>query len=168
MTQQDIFVKWLSYSLLLVVLALVNFFLLPAVPSLPLPLLLPSLAVAVGALEGSRAGAGFGIVAGVVLGCLAHRTPLCIPALSLAGWLSGLTTQYVLRRDLVGHTICALAVLLVWEGSALLGHLMGQTAPLQQLLRVAGPELLASLVFTFPVYALAYFCYLHYGRIYHE
>ena len=50
----------------------------------------------------------------------------------------------------------------------MVSRLATHTAPLDVLLRVALPELAWSLAFTLPVYWLARFCCVNYGRIYHE
>ena len=113
--------------------------------------------------------AGVGALAcGAVLSGLGHLGAVCVAALALFGWAAGLCAQYLLRRDAWGHLICSVAVLLAWEGWAVGSRLLARLAPAQTLLRVAGPELLCSLVFILPVYWLGRFCCVHYGRIYHE
>ena len=99
---------------------------------------------------------------------LGHLSPWSIAALSAFGWVSGLCAQYVLRRDVWGHLICSCFALLCWELWAVVSRLATHTAPLDVLLRVALPELAWSLAFTLPVYWLARFCCVNYGRIYHE
>jgi len=140
-----------------------NFLPLRAVPVLPL-----AAAVAVGVLEGAPSGAGYGIAAGLVLTAATHGSPGWILFLALAGWLCGLLAQYVLRRDLVGFVPACLAAAALGEALRILPRLLGGTAALPVLLRVAGPELLWTMVFSLPVYGMCRFCCRHYGRIYHE
>ena len=145
MTRHDIILKWISYLAAMVLVAVVNYYVLGPLP-IALPLLLPILAVAGGTLEGASFGAVYGGVC----------------------WAAGLTTQYVLRRDVWGHLICSVITALAWELGSLALHLLARTAPLPVLLRVAGPELLWTLVFILPVYWAGRFCCVNYGRIYHE
>lgn len=167
MTRQDTIWKWLAYGIMLAATAIVNYYILGPLP-IALPLLLPMAAVAVGTLENPKFGAGFGLAAGLVMATAGHHSLLCIPILSAAGWLCAMVAQYVLRRDLVGHLICAVITAFLWEGAQLLWHLSKHTAPLSLLLGVAGGELLWTLVFSIPVYWAGRFCCVRYGRIYHE
>lgn len=167
MTRHDMILKWVAYGLALLAITILNYYVLGPLP-IALPLLLPMAAVAVGTLEGSRFGAGFGLAAGLVMSAVEHSSLFLIPLLSAIGFLCGLLTQYVLRRDLVGHLPCAVIVMLLWEVCQGGYHLLHHTAPLAQLIRVALPEMLWTLLFSLPVYWIARFCCLHYGRIYHE
>ena len=99
---------------------------------------------------------------------LGYLGPGCILSLSAFGWLSGLTTQYLLRRDAWGHMICSVAATLLWEGWTVGTCLLARTAPLEVLLEVAAPELLWTLALALPVYWAGRFCCVNYGRIYHE
>lgn len=167
MTRHDIILKWIAYLTAMALVAVVNFYVLGPLP-IPLPLLLPVLAVAGGALEGAPFGAVYGMACGAVLSGLGHRSPWCLASLSLFGWGAGLCAQYVLRRDVWGHLICSIGVLLAWEAWAVGSRLPARTAPVETLLRVAAGELLCSLVLVLPVYWVGRFCCVHYGRIYHE
>lgn len=167
MTRHDIILKWTAYLLALLAAAVVNYYVLGPLP-ISLPVLLPVLAVAGGTLEGAPFGAIYGGVCGAVMSGLGHLSPWCIAALAAFGWVSGLCAQYVLRRDVWGHLICSVIALLCWEVWAVASRLLTHTAPLPILLRVALPELAWSLAFTLPVYWLARFCCVNYGRIYHE
>ena len=62
MTRHDKILKWTAYLTALLAVAVVNYYVLGPLP-IPLPLLLPVLAVAGGTLEG----AGFGTVYGLSL-----------------------------------------------------------------------------------------------------
>ena len=167
MTRSDITIKWIAYLVALVVVSGFNYSVLSRFP-MALPLLLPMAAVATAVLEGPKFGAAFGMAAGVLTAAVGHKGLLCIPLLALLGWLCGLLAQYVLRRDLVGHTLCAVGTILLWEiwqiGSRWLTH----TAALSLLIKVSLPELLWTLVFSFPVYWIFRFCCTRFGRIYHE
>ena len=167
MTRRDITIKWIAYLAALVVVSAFNYCVVSRLP-IALPLLLPMAAVAAAVLEGPKFGALFGMAAGLLATATAHKGLFCIPLLALLGWVCGLLAQYVLRRDLVGHALCAVGAVALWElwqvGSRVIRH----TAALPVLLRVALPELLWTLVFSFPVYWLFRFCCTHFGRIYHE
>ena len=108
--------------------AVVNYYVLGPLP-ISLPLLLPVLAVAGGTLEGAPFGAVYGAACGMVMSSLGYLGPGCVISLSLFGWLSGLTTQYLLRRDAWGHLICSLFSILTWEGWTVGVRLVSHTAP---------------------------------------
>lgn len=167
MTRRDLTLKWIAYLTALAVITVFNFNILSWLP-LPLPLLLPMAAVAAGTLEGPRFGAGFGMAAGLLLSAVGHRSLLCPVLLALFGWLSGLMAVHVLRRDLVGHLLCAAGVMLLWEAWQVGSRLAVRAAELSTLVRVALPELLWTLLLSLPVYWICRFCCVHYGRIYHE
>ena len=167
MTRRDLTLKWVAYLVGLAVVTIFNFNVFSWLP-ISLPLLLPMAAVAVGTLEGPKFGAGFGIVAGLFMATAGHRSVFCIVLLALFGWLSGLLTVHVLRRDLVGHIICAVGAMVLWEAWQIGSRLISHTADLPLLFKVALPELLWTLVLSLPVYWVFRFCCVHYGRIYHE
>ena len=167
MTRHDIILKWTSYLAALALTAVVNYYVLGPLP-ISLPLLLPVLAVAGGTLEGAPFGAAYGAACGAVMSALGYLGPGCIFSLAVFGWASGLTTQYLLRRDAWGHMICSVAATLLWEGWTVGTCLLARTAPLEVLLEVAAPELLWTLALALPVYWAGRFCCVNYGRIYHE
>ena len=167
MTRRDITLKWIAYLVGLAVITIFNYNVFSWLP-ISLPLLLPMAAVAVGTLEGPKFGAGFGMVAGFVMSTAGHRSLVCIILLSLFAWLTGLLTVHALRRDLVGHLICAAGTMLLWEAWQVGFRLVTHTAEVRLLLSIALPELLWTLVLSFPVYWVCRFCCVHYGRIYHE
>ena len=167
MTRRDVIIKWIAYLLILWLTAMVNSYVLPSLP-IPIPLLLPVLAVAGGTLEGAPFGAVYGMACGAVLSGLGGRGALCIAALSALGWTAGLITQYVLRRDVWGHLICSGGMLVLWEFWEVGTRFLRGMAPPGVLLRVGGAELLCSLIFILPVYWAGRFCCVHFGRIYHE
>ena len=167
MTRRDVIVKWTAYLLILWLTAMVNYYALPSLP-IPIPLLLPVLAVAGGTLEGAPFGAVYGMACGAALSGLGSQSPLCIAALSAFGWIAGLIAQYVLRQDVWGHLICSVGMLVLWESWAVGSRVLRGVAPTEVLLRVGAYELLCSLLFTLPVYWAGRFCCIHFGRIYHE
>ena len=150
MTRHDIILKWTSYLAALALTAVVNYYVLGPLP-ISLPLLLPILAVAGGTLEGAPFGAVYGGACGAVMSSLGYLGPGCILSLSAFGWLSGLATQYLLRRDVWGHLICSLFAALVWEGWMVGVRLLSRTASLEVLLRTAAPELLWTLALGQPL-----------------
>ena len=167
MTRRDVIIQWTAYLLILWLTAMVNYYVLPSLP-IPIPLLLPVLAVAGGPLVGAPFGAVYGMVCGGLLSGLSGGHALCIAALSAFGWIAGLIAQYVLRRDVWGHLICSGGVLVLCEGWEVGIRLLRRVAPPEILLRVAAHELVCSLIFILPVYWAGRFCCVHYGRIYHE
>jgi hypothetical protein len=167
MTQRDTISKWLAYGAVLLVVTVFNYYVLGPAP-LPLPVLLPMAAVAVGTLEGPAFGAGLGGVAGLVLSSAGHAGPVCVAALAAVGWLCGLLTLYVLRRDFWGHMLCAIATALLWEAAQVLPRLLTGVAGSDALLRVAVPELICTLLFSMPVYWLCLQCCRRFGRIRYE
>lgn len=168
MTRQDFIWKWLAYGIVLALVAVFNYYVLAWLPLGAVPLLIQVTVIAVGVLEGPRAGAGFGIAAGVALAALTHGTALWVCVLPLVGWICGLLALYVLRRDFVGYLLACLGSGLLYEGGRVILALLRGTAGLPALLRVAGPEYLWTTAFAVPVYGLCHLCCRRYGRIYHE
>ncbi len=167
MTRRDTILKWIAYLVALAVITIFNFSVLGRIP-IPLPLLLPMVAVAVGTLEGPKFGAAFGMVSGLVMTAVGHNSLVCIPLLAIIGWLCGLLAEYVLRRDLVGHILSAVGIMVLWEAYQVISRIASDVAAPSLLLRIALGEWFWTLLFSFPVYWACRFCCLHYGRIYHE
>ena len=167
MTRRDTIIKWAAYLVTAWLTAMVNYYALPSLP-ISIPLLMPVLAVAGGALEGAPFGAVYGMACGGLLSGLGGGHALCIAVLSAFGWIAGLVTQYVLRRDVWGHLICSGAALVLWEGWEVGARLLRRAAPPEILLRVGARELICSLIFILPVYWAVRFCCIHFGRLYYE
>ena len=167
MTRRDLVVQWIAYLVILWLTAMVNYYALPSLP-IPIPLLLPVLAVAGGTLEGAPFGAMYGMACGAVMSGLGGHGALCIAALSAFGWIAGLIAQYVLRQGVWGHLICSGVMLILWEGWEVGSRVLREVAPTEVLLRVGASELICSLAFILPVYWAGRFCCVHYGRIYYE
>ena len=62
--------------------------------------------------------------------------------------------QYVLRQNLVGCLLCSFAALALIDGVRIAARLLAGRGELAAMLGLAGREILWSLVFVFPVYAL--------------
>ena len=168
MTRSDFGLKWTAYGVALTLVFILNYFVLNFFPFVSVPLLIPMMVVAVGVLEGARPGAGFGMAAGVLLSAATHGSVLWVCGLSLVGWVYGLLTRYVLRRDFVGFFLAALTVGGLRAAALLVLGLVRGTAELPVLASVALPEYLWTMIFSVPVYGLSLFCCRHFGRIYHE
>lgn len=168
MTRGDFGLKWTAYGVALILVFILNYYVLALLPLGALPQLMVMMAVAVGVLEGPRAGAGFGLAAGLAAAAAAHASPLWGAVLSLCGWGCGLLAQYVLRRDFVGFLPAALAAEALYCGGGVLFRWVRDTADLAVLMRLALPEYLWTVVFAMPVYGICRFCCRHFGRIYYE
>lgn len=157
----DTLKKWLLYTLggLLPVWLLDTVF-LPRFDLSVAPVLLPVCVVAMAVLEGAFPGAQFGLVTGLVwaltyAGAASGRIPL----LTLVGMLSGVVSQYALRRSLSGCMLCAAGTMALLGGLNILGGLVNDLATLGPLLLLAGKEFVVTLVCTPLVYALFYKLY---------
>ena len=161
MTTGRFYIKWGAYVLALLPVIFIESCLLGFIPFWgATPLVLPLCAIMVAVMEGGLAGAGFGLLVGVLCDALLFGATgwwtLGLPFLGLA---TGLTSRYGLRQNLVGCLLCSTVVLLFIEALQVLRHLFLQTASLQVLLGVAIPELLWSLLFVVPLYHLFYWVY---------
>ena len=156
MTRQDLLIKWSHYG----AAALLVFFLERCVFSrLPvlgvIPMLIPLAVVMVAAFEGSAAGAVFGMVTGAVcVVCLARASLGLVLLFTVIGLLAGVTTQYAISRSLAGCLLCSAVTLALVDGGRMAYWLLWREATLLPLLRVAGPEILYSLVLALPLYLL--------------
>lgn len=157
----DTLKKWLLYILggLLPVWLLDTVF-LPRLELGVAPVLMPVCVVAVAVLEGAFPGAQFGLVAGLVwaltyAGGAAGRIPL----LTLMGMLSGVVSQYALRRSLSGCMLCAAGAMALLDVLNILNGLVNDLATLGPLVRLAGKEFIVTLVCTPLVYLLFYKLY---------
>lgn len=166
MTRSDKIWRCAAYGVVLVIVAVLNYALLTRIP-MALPLLLPMAAVAMGVLEGPRFGAGMGAVAGVLFAAVGHESEALIPVLALLGWGCGVLAEKVFRRDLVGHLLCALGVMFLWELIRVVWLTLSHMAGPGLLVKVAAGELLWTLALSVPVYWMCRFCCVRYGRIYH-
>lgn len=157
MTRQDQIIKWLIYTLGLLPIWVLDAFLLGRYPLFGArPMLLPLAVAAVAVLEGTRAGAGFGLGVGLLwsLGYPSVSGGMVL-FLALAGMLSGCAAQYALTQGFVGCLICSAGTLAALEALRLLLGLFTQLAPISVLLEVAGKEFLWTLAWT-PVVFLVF------------
>lgn len=154
MTTKDFTIKWLAYTLALLPIWFLEDFFLSRYPFFGVtPMLLPLCAVAVATLEGSVAGAGFGLGVGILFDAMTSGVPgAMILVTSLLGLGAGLLCQYVLRQDLVGCFLCSILALLSIDALRIGGRLLGARATAQAMLMVAGKEILWSLCFVPLVY----------------
>lgn len=149
-------VKWLIYALGVIAVWMAETLFLNRVPLFGvIPVLLPLAAVAVGLLEGTLAGAVFGLCLGVFADAVYPGLPGGMTlGLCIFGWLTGATSQYRVQKNLLGYLICAVVSLTALEAfraaSALLSHL----GPTAAVLSLAGRELACSLIYAIPVYLL--------------
>lgn len=156
MTRQDQIFKWFCYAMGLFPMWLLDALVLPRYPVLGVtPNLLPLAVAAVAVLEGTTAGAGFGMAVGLLW---AVGYPLgngaVVLGLTVAGLLSGAVTQYALTQSFVGYLLCAAGTLAVLELARVTGGLMTQLGPAGLLLEVAGKEFLYSFIWTPVVYLI--------------
>ncbi len=161
MTRSDFLIKWGVYALALLPVWFLEVYVLNRVPVFGVaPLLMPVAAVAVAVLEGTMAGAGFGLFTGILCDAVYADTHGAMTVgLCVLGMLAGTLAQFVLRQNLLGCLLCSLGALTAIDGVRVLFLLLRGTAGLGALLRVAVPEVLWSLVFVFPVYALFLWVY---------
>ena len=135
MTRQDFLIKWGVYALALVPVWFLELFVLNRFPLFGVaPMLLPLAAVCVAVLEDTDG---------------AMTVGLC-----LIGVGAGALAQYVLRQNLVGCLLCSFAALALIDGVRIAARLLAGRGELAAMLGLAGREILWSLVFVFPVYAL--------------
>lgn len=156
MTRGDFLFKWFWYAMALLPVWIAEDLIFSRFSILGVsPMLLPLAAVAVAVLEGSVAGAGFGLGVGLLWSAvLTGPAALMIFGLSLAGAVTGAAAQYGLKQGFPGCLVCSAGVLGIIDLLRVLRRLAEGTAPLGPLLAVALPELLVSLLFAAPVYLL--------------
>jgi len=150
MTRRDLIHKWLVYGLGLLPLWLLDAYILPRYPLLGFtPMLLPLVAAAVAVLEGAFAGAGFGMAVGL-LWELAYPGGFggLVIGLTAAGMAMGAVSQYALRQSFAGFLVCSGALLFLLDGLRVLQGLLTNTASLGQLLAVALPEYLLTMLWS--------------------
>ena len=113
MTRQDFLIKWGVYALALVPVWFLELFVLNRFPLFGVaPMLLPLAAVCVAVLEGTTAGAGFGLFVGILCDAAYFNTDGAMTVgLCLIGVGAGALAQYVLRQNLVGCLLCSFAAL---------------------------------------------------------
>ncbi len=160
MTRQDFLIKWGVYALALLPVWFCQAFVLNRLPLGLTPVLLPLAAVAVAVLEGAVAGAGFGLGVGILCDAVYFGTDGAMTlGLCVAGMAAGALAQYLLRQNLVGCLLCSLLALAAMDGVRIAVRLLRGSRELGAMLSLAGREILLSLIFVFPVYALFLWVY---------
>ena len=160
MTRQDFLIKWAVYALALLPVWFCQAFVLNRLPLGLTPALLPLAAVAVAVLEGAVAGAGFGLGVGILCDAVYFGTDGTMTLrLCVAGMAAGALAQYLLRQNLVGCLLCSLLALAAMDGVRIAVRLLRGSRELGAMLSLAGQEILLSLIFVFPVYALFLWVY---------
>ena len=157
----DTLKKWLLYLLggLLPVWLLDTVF-LPRLDLVVAPVLLPMCVVAAAVLEGAFTGAQFGMVTGAVWALTYAGAPAGrIPLLTLAAMLSGVVSQYALRKSLSGFLLCAAGVMGVLEVLNILNGLINDLATLGPLVLLAMEEFVVTLLCSPIIYLLFYRLY---------
>ena len=154
MTQREHTIKWLMYSLVFLPVLICDVMLLNRFPVFGIaPMLMPLAVAAVATLEGSVAGAGFGLAVGLICDSLYGSTGSLTLLLPVCGAASGIATRYGLRQNVLGCFVCSVFTLLVidlWR--VILRIFWGYH--LQALLQVAALEILYSLPFVLLVFPL--------------
>ncbi|SMC56831.1 hypothetical protein [Papillibacter cinnamivorans] len=165
MTKRDWFGKWTVYMLALLLLFVAQTMLLNRFTVFGVyPLLLPIAVAAVGSFEGSAAGAGFGIAAGLLCDAAFYNTDGFYTAVfMLTGLLSGVVAEYVLNPGFLSCALCSLGALAGIDLVRGLYYIMAKDAPVRAVLAVAGPEILYSLFWLVPVYLLVRSVYRRVG-----
>ena len=161
MTTQDFVIKWGVYGLALLPVWFCECVLLNRIPILEVtPMLLPLAAVAVAVLEGTVAGAGFGLAVGILCDAVYFGTNGAMTfGICVAGMLAGALAQNLLRQNLLGCLLCSLLALAAIDGVRILARLLLGKGELGAMLALAGQEILISMIFVFPVYALFLWVY---------
>ena len=160
MTRQDFLIKWGVDALALLPVWFCQAFVLNRLPLGLTPALLPLAAVAVAVLEGAVAGAGFGLGVGILCDAVYFGTDGAMTlGLCVAGMAAGALAQYLLRQNLVGCLLCSLLALAAMDGVRIAVRLLRGSRELGAMLSLAGREILLSLIFVFPVYALFLWVY---------
>ncbi|WP_297290314.1 rod shape-determining protein MreD [uncultured Flavonifractor sp.] len=156
MTRQDFFIKWGVYTLALLPVWFCELYVLNRFPLFGVaPMLLPLAAMAVAVLEGTMAGAGFGLGVGILCDAVYFNPDGAMTlGLCLLGFGAGALAQYVLRQNLLGCLLCSLLALVCIDAVRILARLLAGSEALPAMLSLAGREIAWSMVFVFPIYAL--------------
>lgn len=159
MMKRDHLFLWLRYGLALLPLLILEHLWFSHLLRFGVgPGLLPLAVGAAAVLEGPAFGAGYGLYAGIFLS-LNHPGSAWayLFALSLLGFLCGYLRQG-LHQNFIGCLICGAAALCCLNLGRVLVYWMGSQAQVLPLLRLAGLEVLTSLLFFPLVYLLLRLC----------
>ncbi len=156
MTLQKTIIKWLVYAIGLLPILILNQFVLPWIPIFGIvPTLLPLAAISVAVLEGPVAGAGYGLAVGLVYaGLMPGKAVAMIFALPLLSLCTGLLTRYRLRQNFFSALLCSFGSLVIVDLVRILRLVQQGKGPVPVMFRIAGLEILFSLIFLILVYAI--------------
>ena len=156
MTRRNLIHKWLVYGLALFPIWFLDSVLLSRYPVGGVhAILLPLAVVAVAGLEGSVAGAGFGLYTGLIWACAYSGSEGSrILGLALMGMVVGIVSQYALSQTFLGYSISCVYALGTMELWYFMWRLFFRVAPAGALLNIAIRELLWTLVWMPLVYFL--------------
>lgn len=165
MTRQAWLQKWISYTLALLGVWLLDAYVLSRFPVFGVtPILLPVAATAVGVLEGVSGGAGFGLATGLLWAtAYPGSMGLRVLLLTVVGMLTGALAQYALSQTLMGCLLCSAATLAVIEATYAAQELFFLRATLWSVLRSALPQLLWTLCWAPVVYGVFHRVFLRVG-----
>ena len=91
----------------------------------------------------------------LLIGNLAQQLYSTVDSIVVGAYVGdGALAPYVLRQNLVGCLLCSFAALALIDGVRIAARLLAGRGELAAMLGLAGREILWSLVFVFPVYAL--------------
>lgn len=154
MNRHDFAVKWTVFAVALLPIWFLESYVLSRLPVLGVkPMLLPLAVVAVATVEGAWPGGTFGLAVGILCDALYGTAGAMTLGLTLVGVAAGLAAQYLLRQTLLGCFLNSLGALAAIDGCRIVWRLLGGVA-LGPMLRVAGLEIVWSLVFVAPIYTL--------------
>lgn len=165
MTQQDKQKKWLCYALTVLPVWLLEAQVLSRLPLFGVvPVLLPLAAVAAGLLEGSSAGAWFGLGVGILADAVYPGVPGGMTlGLALLGWLSGVFSEHGIGQTFPGYLICSSVSFLLLELCRTLFAGFTALGPWRAVAFLALKEGLWSLCFSPVVYLLFRLVYRRVG-----
>lgn len=155
MTSRDLIVRWSIFALAVLPVWFAEAFVLSRFPVFGVtPMLLPLAAVAVAQMVGAFPGGAFGLGVGMLCDAVYGTDGAMTLGIALIGVAVGLAGQYLLRQNLLGGFLCSLGALMAIDGCRIAWRLFSGVAGLEPMLRVAGAEILWSLVFVPPIHAL--------------
>ncbi|WP_242959843.1 rod shape-determining protein MreD [Flavonifractor sp. An306] len=102
----------------------------------------------------------YGLAVGVLCDAMYFGTDGAMTVgVCVVGMAAGALAQYLLRQNLLGCLLCSLLALAAMDGVRILARLFWGDWELGAMLSLAGREILLSLIFVFPVYALFLWVY---------
>ncbi len=156
MTKNAFLFKWFWYAMALLLVRAVEALVFDPFPLFGVrPMLLPLAAVAAAVLEGPVAGAGFGLGVGLLCSSAwVGEGPLLILSMTVIGALAGAAAQYGVKQGYIGCLLCSAGALAAIDLGRILPRLLNRVTTLVPMLKLAGTEILVSLLFVLPIYLL--------------